>query len=133
MVKIKYCLFSARTELIFFMVSGMMQCFGCRRKKNIDNTHRCFSCYWAVLYRTKNVSVFQHLGLSWQQGGWESTRSQEGTEPRHLIWTGQKDSMLYDIMWKNYRTEESWLRGWENFSGTGWHWLADGKHLLCVS
>ena len=50
-----------------FTVSGMMLlCFSFRIKTLL--THWCFSCYWAVLHRAKDISVPQLLVLSQQQG-----------------------------------------------------------------
>lgn len=48
-------LFSTGTELISFMVSGMMPCCGFRRKTMWVTV--MFSCCWAVLRRAKDVSA----------------------------------------------------------------------------
>ena len=48
-------LVSAGLELILFMVTGMMLCFGFGRKTMLI-TDQCFWFCWAVLYRAEDVS-----------------------------------------------------------------------------
>lgn len=64
-------LHTAGKELIFFIVSGMMLCFGFWRKTMLI-AHWCFRCRWAVLYRNKDTSVSctstKVWGTEWAQG-----------------------------------------------------------------
>lgn len=64
-------LHTAGKELVFFIVSGMMLCFGFWRKTMLI-AHWCFRCRWAVLYRNKDASVsctaMTVWGTEWAQG-----------------------------------------------------------------
>lgn len=49
--------FQHRQSWFSFMVSGMMLCFGFRRKTMLI-TQQCFGCSWAVLHRAKDITIF---------------------------------------------------------------------------
>lgn len=59
-------LVSSGTRWIFFLLSGMILCFGFRWKEMLI-THLCFSCCWAVICRAKDFSVFQILWGEYQK------------------------------------------------------------------
>jgi len=65
-------LFSSGTELIFFIVSGMVLYFAFRRKTTLI-THQC--CCSAVLYRTRDISVFQLFIPSYPQKAQEAGKA----------------------------------------------------------
>lgn len=74
-------------KVIFFILPGMMQCSGFRRKAVLI-THQCFSCFWVVLYSAKDVSVLSAACAVLPARGWEDAMSWEGTKPRQMIWAG---------------------------------------------
>lgn len=73
-------------------MSGMMLCFYFRRKTTLV-THQCVSCCWAMLYRAKDISVFQVLVLSCQWGGLRECRA--GREQNQNSWTKLSKGIFY--------------------------------------
>ena len=123
-------LVSADTELIFFIVSGMMLRFGFRRKTMLIK-HQCFRCCWAVLYRAKDISVLQLLILSSQRGagGTQGTGKIQNQDSWAKLAKGI--CIPYDIMWKNIELKGVVLGGDDAQVLVG-HWLAGGEQSLCA-
>jgi len=120
--------------MIFYTVSGMMQCFHFRRK-TILITQQCFSCCWAALHGAKNISVSQLLLLSYQLGDggeWEEDTRSWGDRTRtpNLNWpkgysapyaTKKPIKLRVVVQWGSCCSET----GWASIS----RWLAI---LLCL-
>lgn len=132
-VKLSYTgfLVSAGTELNFFMVCGMILCFGNRRKIMLISQW-CFRWCWAVLHTAKDVSVFSFLCCSAREGLGD-TRSWEGqSQDICPKLTKRKFHSLWHYMRKkNYRTGGSWMKVLP-LLGLAGYWLTSGEQLHCA-
>ena len=126
-------LVSADTELIFFMVSGMMLYFGLRRKTMLIK-HQWFSYCWEVLYIAKAISVSQLLILPGQQGvrGAQGVGRWQNQDSWHKLAKGT----FHTIWHHEKKTEGSWTWGqmleWEMLETAG-HCLVGDERLLGAS
>ena len=127
---LSYCPgFNCNRVVIFFIVSGMMLCFGFGRKTMLI-THRCFSWYWAVLYSAKYSSASPTVMPVW---GWGGTRSWEAIELGQLAQTGQRDIPYHMTSYeRNYKTEGCWAGlGGSCCSGTGLAFIRGWWTIAC--
>jgi len=111
-------------ELIFYIVTGMMPCFGFRKKTTLI-IHQCFSCCWAVFQGFFNVvlSSSKELGMHKELGGVRTKTADTRDIPYHKI------------TYKNYITAGS-LQGWllSGWLGTSWRVLSNCTvhYLFCI-
>jgi len=89
-------LVSGGTELLFFIVSGMMLCFDYERKTMLT-AHQCFSWCWAVLHGAVDFSVFSFSYCSASEG--------MGEGHNELLWKclpGLYDGWEYFLIYSSY-------------------------------
>ena len=85
-------------QFIFYIVSGMMLCFGFRRKTMLI-THQYFSCCLVMLYRARDISVFQLPALPCHQREMGDHNELRGDRTRTADLNWPKGySIPYDIM-----------------------------------
>ena len=83
----------AGIELIFFLVAGIVLCFGFSMRRKLIATTENISVLSSVYIKPR---TFQLLMPS-QQEGRRGTRSREGTQPGQLTQTGQRNTP-YHVM-----------------------------------
>lgn len=97
------------TELIVFIVSGMICLFGFRRKA-ILIARWCFSSCWAVSYTEPKAFQFLVLSCQWAGLGVQGA----GRGQNQGSWPNLAKGIFHST-WhhggKNYKTEGSWLGG----------------------
>lgn len=113
-----HVLVSSEKELIYFKVAGMVQYFRFRRKIMLI-THRCFSCYCAVLTLSQGLFCFsaRRLGVCEKLGG---------TQPEELTKMHQRDIPYYMMLCSAIKLRE-WGRGASIAQELAGHWSAGGE------
>lgn len=71
-------------KLFFFLVDGIVPCFGCRMR-TLLTAQWCFGCGWAVLTPRQKLLYVPCSARKQVQGYWE------GAWPGQLTWSGQRD------------------------------------------
>lgn len=112
-----------------FTVSGMMLCFGFKRKPMLI-MYWCFCCCWAMPYRAKDFSVSQLLVLLWQWGAQFFGKGHN----LQLTYTSQRDISYHMTSCEKKLDSGGKLAGGAVIAwGLAGHLLAGGEQLSCIS